>query len=386
MGNFLILGEPADTHAQYVSWALGIAGYKAEFVNSGHDSAPIRADLYFSDANEALTSVDWSEAEAVWSRRFCGPPLLPDDYGENEGFAIVQENRFTNWLIEMQERSCDVRWINLPSAAIAAENKFIQLKMARSHGLRIPRTLVTAKPDRFRAFLREEGEIVAKPLTGYSWEYQSGETLTAFASIMDAQRGSELSDEDIAQCVTIYQQRIDKVADVRLVVMGQEMFAYRVVQDGEQHFDFRVGFFQENHLRYEEVAVPSSLKQKVLRFMDSIGLNFASADFAMTANGEFVFLDLNPNGQWLFIEAATPANRVGQKFCSFFISGRVDPGMEKLFPSYSEFTESDTAKSTAEAFRRNTADRVRPTNTWKQKHAEADLVDKHLSYAGRKIE
>ncbi|HMG06584.1 MAG TPA: hypothetical protein VK581_14075 [Chthoniobacterales bacterium] len=280
--------------------------------------------------------------------------MVEKGYGEDDGFILVEERRFTKWLIDMQEDRA-MRWINSPAVAMRAENKFIQLKRARSHGISVPPTLVTAQPDRFRAFLRAHGTIVAKPLCGYSWEGAPGEMLTAFATILDSKRGSELSDEDIAQCVTIYQERVDKVSDVRMLVMGGDVFAYEITQNGEQYFDFRVGFNQENHLNYEAISVPGSLKKKMLGLMDSLQINLASADFALKADGDWIFLDLNPNGQWLFIEDRSPESRIGQKFCSFFVKGVVDPDLEDLFPSYSEYQKSDVARSMEEGFRQHSA-------------------------------
>jgi hypothetical protein len=87
----------------------------------------------------------------------------------------------------------------------------------------------------------------------------------------------------------------------------------------------------------------------MLRLMDSLQVNFASADFALTAEGEFVFLDLNPNGQWLFIEQSSPETQVGRKFCSFFVNGRVDPESERIFPSFSEYEELWTTRGTGAA-------------------------------------
>ncbi len=289
---------------------------------------------------------------------------ISDANDEDERFVLGQDLVFTQWLIEMQE-NCPIRWINSPTAARAAENKFTQLKIARSHGIVVPRTLVTAQPDRFRDFLKVEGTIVVKPLRPYMWEYKSGKTLTLFASVLDAERGSKLSDEDIKRCITVYQQRIDKIAEVRVVVLGQEAFAYKIIQEGEQHLDFRIGFYLENHLRYEPILLPASLKAKIIRFMDSMNINFASADFAQTADQEFVFLDLNPSGQWLFIEEVCPEARLGQKFCSFFATGNVDSSTENLFPSYTEYKESDEAKSMEEAFRQQ-ANRPYPAYLWKE--------------------
>src|SRR5205814_4148689 len=105
----------------------------------------------------------------------------------------------------------------------------------------------------------------------------------------------------------------------------------------------RIGFSEKNHLAYESISVPSSLKRKLARFIRSMTINFASADFALTAEGEFVFLDLNPNGQWLFLEESSPETQVGPKFCSFFTSGRVGADAEKMFPSFAEYNASDAS-------------------------------------------
>lgn len=344
--SFVILGHALDPHAHYVAWALGTAGYQSTFVNSWHDNCPTGTTLYIDKSIDDFTSAEWNDAEAAWCRRLSTPPVIGNDDRAQDDFTLIEERRFTKWLIGMQEDR-PMRWINPPCAAQAAENKFRQLKFARFHGLGVPRTLITAQPDRFRAFLRTEGVIVAKPLDGYCWEQKSGETLAAFATVLDFERGSHLSDEDIAQCVTVYQQRIDKIADVRMVVMGTEVFAFKVIQLGEQHFDYRIGFYQ-NQLRYQAIATPASIKTMMVDLMGSLRINFASADFAVQADGEWIFLDLNPNGQWLFVEDAYPESRLGQKFCSFFVDARVHSAGENLFPSFAQYMQSDAAKAMRE--------------------------------------
>jgi hypothetical protein len=348
MKRFLILGEALDLHAGYVAWALGVAGYRTTLVNASRDNCPTRTTLYLDNVVDEFASTDWNDADAVWYRRLPALPIVDSDGGSDDDFILQEEVRFTKWLIQMHENSPS-RWLNRPTAALAAENKFVQLKRARAHGLSVPRTLITAEPDRVRAFLKSEGAIVAKPLNPYSWVYPSGITLAAFATVIDSEYGSQLADEEIARCVTIYQQRIDKAADVRMVIMGEDIFAYKVIQEGEQYFDFRIGFPQKNHLTYESISIPLSLKKKVAGFMNAMNINFASADFALTPDSEFVFLDLNPNGQWLFIEESSPHTQVGRKFCSFFVKGRVDPKVEKQFPSLSDYNASDAAKSLEEA-------------------------------------
>lgn len=369
MKYFIIIGEPGDLHANYVAWAMEQAGYETRFINSSHENSPTRTSLYLDHEVDEFGVSDWTAAEAVWCRRLPKPPGLNRSLGEDDGFILVEERRFTRWLIGLLENH-PIRWINPPPVSLAAENKLLQLKRARAHGLAIPRTLVTAQPERFKAFLRREGSLVAKPLCGYSWDYASGETLTAFANLIDAKSAATLSDADIGQCVTIYQELIAKVADIRMLILGQDIFAYKISQDGkEQHLDFRIGFFEEDHLRYEPIDLPSPLKTKLNAFIASLGIDLASADFALTADGEFVFLDLNPNGQWLFLEAGWPASRAGAKFCSFFVKGYFDSSLEARFPSYAQYLESDHLKATEAMLREHAEGEARPTNLWREKQA-----------------
>src|SRR6476619_3061248 len=155
MKPFLILGDPKDLHAHYVHWALNCAGYEARFIHSS--SCSNRTTFYLDNLTDEFASADWNDVQAGWSRRLPKPPVVEQGYGDDEGFVLVEERRFTRWVIDLQEDYCPMRWINSPAAAMRAENKFIQMKSARSHGLNVPSTLVTAQPDRFRNFLRTHG-------------------------------------------------------------------------------------------------------------------------------------------------------------------------------------------------------------------------------------
>jgi glutathione synthase/RimK-type ligase-like ATP-grasp enzyme len=53
----------------------------------------------------------------------------------------------------------------------------------------------------------------------------------------------------------------------------------------------------------EPFSLPEQVEASLLRLMDSFEINFASLDMILTPEGEFVFLELNPNGQWLWLEA-----------------------------------------------------------------------------------
>ena|SRR5579864_1464458 len=52
----------------------------------------------------------------------------------------------------------------------------------------------------------------------------------------------------------------------------------------------------------EPFSLPEQVEASLLRLMDNFDINFASLDMILSPEGEFVFLELNPNGQWLWLE------------------------------------------------------------------------------------
>ncbi len=346
MKKHLILSIPEDPHTHYVTWALKQVGLEVRLINSLHENCPSRTTLYLDGEDHSFASSEWNEAEAAWCRRL-GLSLdsgKSSDDDEDNNFVKKEEHLFTKWLIELQSTS-SIRWINSPEAEQAAENKFLQLKTAKACGINVPRTLVTANPGQVRSFLKSEGVVVAKSLGPYSWKLTNDKVLAPYATVVDAEQLLKLSDEDISQCVTMYQQRIAKVSDVRMVILGTDVFAYRVIQSGEEYFDYRLGFNEENQLQFASLVVPDVLQKKLVGFMSALKINFASADFAVTENGDFIFLDLNPSGQWMFVETDSFQSHIGQRFCSFFTKGCVDAHAENMFPSITEYRQSVEAKA-----------------------------------------
>jgi hypothetical protein len=86
--------------------------------------------------------------------------------------------------------------------------------------------------------------------------------------------------------------------------MGDKSFTAKL--DSQAHEstrkDWRAGDVEEEELEYEVFDLPERVQAGLHRLMHSFEINFASIDMIVTPEGEFVFLDLNPNGQWLWLE------------------------------------------------------------------------------------
>ena len=100
------------------------------------------------------------------------------------------------------------------------------------------------------------------------------------------------------------QQYVRKQADIRVTVIGAKIFSVmiRPTNERDEIVDFRPRCLEMKH---EVVECPVELRKSILSYMDIMGLNFAAFDFALDYEDSWIFLECNPNGQWLWLEVLT---------------------------------------------------------------------------------
>jgi len=111
--------------------------------------------------------------------------------------------------------------------------------------------------------------------------------------------------EEIANCPVLVQERIDKVADVRITVVGEEIFPALIRSKREYSSLDVVDFRALPEETIECITVPTGLADLIREMMRQMTLQFAAFDFALTEEKEFIFFEANVAGNWLWIEHAT---------------------------------------------------------------------------------
>jgi glutathione synthase/RimK-type ligase-like ATP-grasp enzyme len=191
----------------------------------------------------------------------------------------------------------DTLWVSHPLTLRRGEVKALQLVAASSAGLKIPHTLISNDPERAAPFVAALGdaECAIKPLLAVGVTDDQGGFRMPLTAMLP--RGHSL--ESVAHAPTILQPYVDKAFELRCVVIGEQIFAAKMdtQADEKSRVDSRGG--DPDH---DIFVLPDEVKSSLRRLMDSFGLNFASLDMIVTPDGEFVFLELNPNGQWLWLE------------------------------------------------------------------------------------
>jgi len=191
------------------------------------------------------------------------------------------------------------RWLNHPAAIGAAEYKPVQLAHARACGLAVPDTIVTNDPVQAAKFLAHTGRAVYKPLTPAGIT-EAGTHRTVFTTPVEP--GDV--DESIRLTAHLFQERIEKQFEVRLTVVDDVFLAARIDAGSDTAaVDWRADY---EALTYTTLPqVPAPVRAGVSALLQQLGLRFGTFDFVVTPQDRWVFLEINPNGQWAWIEDAT---------------------------------------------------------------------------------
>jgi glutathione synthase/RimK-type ligase-like ATP-grasp enzyme len=293
----LILSEIQDVHAQAVMAALAAQGAPAELVDLSEFPTRLALSMAFEGGKRQFLLrrrgggvLDLDAVGAVWWRRpqSFRPPSGMDQ--TKQRFALSEATTAFDGLYQ----ALDAFWINEPARDAVAAHKPYQLALAQTIGLDIPPTLMTNDVEASRAFWREhDGEVIYKQ----------------FIALPDSWRETRrLKPEDeahaasIAHTPVIFQKHVPAVADLRVTAVEGEFFAAAAdVREAEYPQDVRMNI----NAKYEVHELPSETAEKLRELMNQLGLVYGAIDMRLTPEGRYVFLEINPAGQFLYVENAT---------------------------------------------------------------------------------
>lgn len=237
------------------------------------------------------------DVRAVWWRRpepfDLGRALSPAD----AAFSFRQTREALGGLAA----ALDARWVNDPWRDSAGAHKPLQLALAERLRLPVPRTLVTNDPERAQAFLGALGKAraVHKTLRGTDGDWRP-------TRLVEPDDLARLGSVRLAPVV--FQEFVPGV-DVRATVVGEELFAAEIdARDTASPEDFRPVW---EEARIAPCRLPAGVERGLRALVAALGLRYAAIDLRRRADGEHLFLEVNPSGQWLFVEerAGLPITR-----------------------------------------------------------------------------
>jgi glutathione synthase/RimK-type ligase-like ATP-grasp enzyme len=240
-----------------------------------------------------------SEVPAVWYRRPV-PPTLPATYDAGRAQWAAAQAREA---LDGVWRTLEARWVNHPDKNRIADGKLAQLQRARSVGLDVPASLVTNDPESARAFCADHpAGVIVKPVVSGRLLIGGAERIF-FTSLLDTDAQRHL--EQLGPEPYLLQALVHKRYDVRVTVIDSDAFATRIESqsDAAARVDWRRG--NTTDLVHAIEDLPAEIADRCVQLVRSYGLLFAAVDFAVDQDGRYVFFEINPNGQWAWIEQRT---------------------------------------------------------------------------------
>jgi hypothetical protein len=297
-----ILTSAEDATASFLVDIL--AQKHVKFLRLDSDTLVSRSSLSYHPRQPALkvdgTWYEPSDVTHVWYRR---PQKLrsPALEGSPEGKYTLEE-----WAASIEGFFAHVpmpKWMNHPASNALASHKLGQLSTACNLGLKIPDTLVTQDADALKHFFsHHNGCIIVKPMaTGYVERPADSQDSLIYTNRILQQHLANLS--DLTSCPTMFQQFINKQYDVRITVIDANLHAVALTaldKDGEQRCDIRRDNMRD--VRYQQIELPQEVSTQIQRLVKKYELRFAAIDMVVDLGGDWYFLEINPNGQWAWME------------------------------------------------------------------------------------
>ncbi|MEG4501513.1 hypothetical protein QUB05_25445 [Microcoleus sp. F10-C6] len=311
MTDLLIVTSETDNHVNVLINELHKSDVQAIRLNSesfiqqsqyfyeGQASGnPSQSFLFFEDSLKKV-----QEVGVIWWRKPDEYQLFPE---VNDDWAIKYCREETEHLIySISGLYPKARWINNYYNMRLLSHRINQIPIAQKLGITIPPTLVTNSYKAACEFVTQQGKCIVKAMR-YSGFLHNEKQYACYTRPIDLET-LEVFRESIRLAPVFIQKRIQKKAEYRVTLIGKHSFVCRIdaqhTNDADVTLDWRV--IEPDKLVDVPDKLPIDYLNKLHQMLDEFGLNFGAFDIIRDEDDTLYFIELNPNGQWYWIEILT---------------------------------------------------------------------------------
>lgn len=260
-----------------------------------------------------------SEITAVWDRRPELPKSLPvknteeiDGYNRREALEFL---RFLRHFVE-----------HIPSIGSivgdrVASSKMVQYRTALDCGFRIPDTVFANSKAEVEALAGKHPTLCLKSIEGTDvWDDKNGVDYVFYTQLLESSEVASIPEEAFIQTVCFVQEYVPKDYELRVTVVDETVFTAKILSKDlaadQGGVDWRQGY--DHGLTLVPFELPPDIERRCVTLVHRLGLNFGCLDLIVRPDGEYVFLECNPNGQWLWVELMT-GMKISESIADFLL-------------------------------------------------------------------
>ncbi|MSR92321.1 ATP-grasp domain-containing protein [Inconstantimicrobium porci] len=199
----------------------------------------------------------------------------------------------SQWMAFVKNLICfeNAVWINNPVDTYKAENKMLQLKYAKELGFTLPKTLVV---NSYCNNIDINKKYAIKSIDTLLLRNDEEECFL-YTNIVS---GKELKSASLSMAPVVVQELINPKVDLRITVIGDIVYAVKIVKDGEGiNQDWRK---EKDDVKFEVINLPDEISEKCIKLVRKLGLRYGAIDMAVS-NGKYYFIEINPTGEWAWL-------------------------------------------------------------------------------------
>ena len=303
----LILSDQFDPHADRVEEKLKLKSIKSFRLNL--DVASLKeTKVTFKNNTWAIKKqhngqeICINEVSVVWCRR----PFVQLNLDEEDDKSIdfkIWKGEWNRTLIGIYSSLRDKRWLNPLQNTYRGENKFYQMEIASDLGFKMPKTMVSNDRQELIKFSENFEHVTFKMLEQCIYKNEQGVAQGIYATKISPEELYNFGSHE--ENPIVIQEYINKDYEVRYTVVGDTHLVCKI--DSQKSITAKDDWrrYDIPNTPHHPISAPEEIRVKVSALMEKLGISYGALDFIITPSGDWIFLEINCMGQWLWIEDLT---------------------------------------------------------------------------------
>lgn len=300
----LILSDRNDSHANFVINKIeeqGLAYFRFNL-----DVESLKKSIVTFQKNEWTIVQNekpliFKNIKCIWNRRTFVELLLDEEYDQCVDFKIWK-NEWNKTLLGIYSSLRDLPWLNPWRKSYESENKYLQMELALKNNLQIPDTIVTNNKEVANNFIIQHNEVALK-LMHQDFYKQGNEYKGLYVNKLKIADFDDFANSE--ENPIVLQKYIEKDFEVRYTVIGKKHFACKIESQKSKQTIIDWRRYDIPNTPHSAIEPPNEIVVSVNNLMKNLGIIYGALDFIVDRHGNWIFLEVNSMGQFLWIEDLT---------------------------------------------------------------------------------